>query len=143
LLAPYEVKHMKSELKDMPLKSLAVPPTSDDVLNVVTAGMDAVSKSEALELSAQRAYGAWLGYYKGNLKKCGWKAPELVQNANQWAKSVGLKEQPRLQKKTIGKMGLKGVPGLLIDTNVAPSQGRNSPAPQQQNRNNSNSNNRR
>jgi hypothetical protein len=28
-------------------------------------------------------------------------------------KSVGLSEQPTLLKKTVGKMGLKGVPGLI------------------------------
>jgi ATP-dependent RNA helicase MSS116 len=39
----------------------------------------------------------------------------LVLQANDFAKDVGLVEQPSLQKKTVGKMGLKGVPGLKIE----------------------------
>jgi ATP-dependent RNA helicase MSS116 len=38
---------------------------------------------------------------------------EMVQMANQFAKLCGLSEQPALLKKTVGKMGLKGVPGLI------------------------------
>jgi ATP-dependent RNA helicase MSS116 len=126
LLAPYELRHMKEELKDMPLELVEVPPISADVQTVVKRGINAVPKTESLELSAQRAYSAWLGYYKGNLGKCGWKAPELVQSANLWAKSVGLKELPRIPKKTIERMGLKGVPGLVIDTSDSspPSRGK-------------------
>jgi hypothetical protein len=36
-----------------------------------------------------------------------------VKQANKYAKvTLGLDYQPALEKKTIGKMGLKGVPGL-------------------------------
>ena len=38
----------------------------------------------------------------------------LVAHANQFSQLIGLREVPMLQKKTIGKMGLKGVPGLRI-----------------------------
>ena len=38
----------------------------------------------------------------------------LVTHANLFSQLIGLKEIPMLQKKTIGKMGLKGVPGLRI-----------------------------
>ena len=55
------------------------------------------------------------GYYNGQLRKVKWDKKTLVNQANMWSKQVGIPEQPSLQKKTIGKMGLKGVPGLRID----------------------------
>ncbi len=40
---------------------------------------------------------------------------QLVENANWTGRNVlGLQKQPVLQKKTVGKMGLKGVKGLLV-----------------------------
>ncbi len=42
-----------------------------------------------------------------------------VQQANHYSSIMGLAMPPALEKKTIGKMGLKGVPGLRID----PGQG--------------------
>ena len=38
----------------------------------------------------------------------------LVEHANDYSAMLGLTEPPALPKKTIGKMGLKGVPGLRI-----------------------------
>ena len=62
-----------------------------------------------------QAYRAWLGYYNGHLKKIRWDKKQLVQQGNASAAEVGLKEQPTLQKRTVGKMGLKGVPGLRLE----------------------------
>jgi hypothetical protein len=70
----------------------------------------------------------------------------LVATANQWAQDVGLLEQPRLEAKTIGKMGLKGVPGLLIEKSPGGSAPRSNSGyqcptgggPGQQPRNNNN-----
>eukprot|EP00605_Chrysophyceae_sp_TOSAG23-4_P001864 GSChrysophyteH1.ASY1.ANO1.2056.1 assembled CDS len=68
-----------------------------------------------LRRSAEQAYAAWLGYYNSNLKNCKWDKPTLVQFANAMATHFGLTKQPSLLKKTVGKMGLKGVPGLLLE----------------------------
>jgi len=58
---------------------------------------------------------AWLGFYNSNLRKLGWTPAQLVQRANHLAACWGFpKAPPPLQKKTVGKMGLKGVPGLNI-----------------------------
>ena len=135
LLAPYEERYMKRELQDMPLESVAVPPASPSVTRFIEQATTALGQKKDLQRAAQLAYGAWLGYYKGNLKKCGFRPESLVEAANQWAKDVGLPEQPRLQKKTIGKMGLKGVPGLLIDNQAY--QQRNGPPRGPPRRNNS------
>jgi hypothetical protein len=37
-----------------------------------------------------------------------------VRTANQYAGIIGLPAPPRLLKKTVNKMGLQGVPGLLL-----------------------------
>lgn len=68
-----------------------------------------------LSKSASAAYAAFLGYYKGQMKRTGMGRPErLVSIANDFAMSAGFHEPPMLQKSTVGKMGLKGVAGLNI-----------------------------
>lgn len=114
LLANYEENHMKKELKDMPLEPTAIPVSANASAIVEQAKLN-VGKDKTLRLSAEQAYRAWLGYYNGHLKKVRWDKKLLVQQANLWAKQIGLTNQPSLQKKTIGKMGLKGVPGLKIE----------------------------
>ncbi len=60
-------------------------------------------------------YQAYLGFYNSNLKRLRWSQNDLVQNANEFAINVlGLPSPPPLEAKTVGKMGLKGVPGLVI-----------------------------
>ncbi len=115
LLADYERDFMvKKELSDMPLELIDVP-KSDKASLAASDGIKNVSKIRDLGISAEQAYRAWLGYYNGHLKKVKWDKRTLVQQANMWGKEVGLTEQPSLQKRTIGKMGLKGVPGLRIE----------------------------
>ena len=66
------------------------------------------------ELGGQ-AYQAWLGYYNGWVKITGWTKPQLVSTANELSRSVvGRTAVPALMKKTVGMMGLKGVPGLVV-----------------------------
>ena len=61
------------------------------------------------------AYQAWLGFYN-SVRELKWSKPELVANANRYAlECLLLPEIPALEPKTVGKMGLKGVPGLRIE----------------------------
>jgi ATP-dependent RNA helicase MSS116 len=114
LLAPYEEFHMaKQELNGLPLEAMPVP-EDDKSEEIAATALDNVGRDKGLGLSAEQAYRAWLGYYKGALKKIRWDKKELVAQANSWAKAVGLKEQPSLQRSSVGKMGLKGVVGLRI-----------------------------
>ena len=116
LLAPYEHRFMTQKvLNDMPLQSEPVPSLPSNLGQAMDRAVQNVTSNKSLGESGEQAYRAWLGYYNGHLKKVGWDKKRLVQEANQWAKDVGLKQQPSLQKKTIGKMGLKGVPGLRIE----------------------------
>jgi ATP-dependent RNA helicase MSS116 len=60
-----------------------------------------------------RVYQAWLGYYLGRIRVLNIDKKGIVEEANLFAEEVfGCAEPPRLEKKTVGKMGLKGVPGL-------------------------------
>jgi ATP-dependent RNA helicase MSS116 len=62
----------------------------------------------------ESAYRAFLGYNKSFVKKLRLDNPGLVAMANRYALSMGLPEPPMLEARLIGKMGLKGVPGLRI-----------------------------
>ena len=70
--------------------------------------------NDGLHKSAQQSYQAWLGFYNGHLRKFNWDKPTLVYQANQFALMMGCQGPPRMEAKTIGKMGLKGVPGLNV-----------------------------
>lgn len=115
LLAPYESKSMTKILSDMPLESVGVPEPDAKLYESMTATLAGVNSNKGLKESAEQAYRAWLGYYNGQLKKVGWNKKQLVNEGNQWAKDIGLREQPALMKRTVGKMGLKGVPGLKLE----------------------------
>jgi ATP-dependent RNA helicase MSS116 len=66
----------------------------------------------------EKPYQAWLGYYKGSMRGMQWDSAELVRQANTFAiEALCAPEVPALQRKVIGKMGLKGVPGLNIRPN--------------------------
>ncbi len=115
LLSNYEEAHMvKKELKDMPLEPTPID-VSAKTLAITQQAKQNVGKDRTLRASAEQAYRAWLGYYNGHLKKVRWDKKLLVQQANLWARQNGLSEQPSLQKRTVGKMGLKGVPGLRLE----------------------------
>ncbi|KAI1478732.1 DEAD-domain-containing protein [Daldinia eschscholtzii] len=109
-------------------------------LNDITfeeAPADLSARQEVSEIAAKldpdtqgKAYQGWLGYYKGYIKPLRWDAARLVREANEFAlKGLGAAEIPPLQKSTIGKMGLKGIPGLVVGPNIpnpnAPKRERN------------------
>ncbi|KAF7879714.1 uncharacterized protein EAF02_007884 [Botrytis sinoallii] len=78
--------------------------SANDVLRVASK-MDNHSKT----------YQAWLGYYKNHLKLMKWDNAELVRQGNVYAKEgLGAPETPTLYRGIVGKMGLKGTPGLTI-----------------------------
>ena len=59
------------------------------------------------------AYAAWLGFYK-SAPGMSMGAAQVVELANAFSRIIGCAEPPELEAKTVGKMGLKGVPGLRI-----------------------------
>ena len=50
------------------------------------------------------------------MKKMRLDAPGLVRMANEYAAAMGCPEPPMIEKKIVGKMGLKGVQGLRVGT---------------------------
>ena len=104
----------KRELADMPLELIPTP-KSTKADDAATQAINNVSQNNGLHSSAEQAYRAWLGYYNSHLKKVRWDKKQLVIQANAWGSEVGLRGQPSLQKRTVGKMGLKGVPGVKIE----------------------------
>lgn len=63
------------------------------------------------------AYRAWLGYYNGAAKELGWSKERVVREAGGYARaSIGWSEGdvPDVEARAVGKMGLRGVPGLNI-----------------------------
>ena len=116
LLADFEERNMKRVLGEMPLKQLA---ESDLELSAVGGAVDSalgsVKGNEQMERSACMAYSAWLGFYNGNKKNCGFRSNEvLVDQANGFARCMGLDYTPMLEPKTVGKMGLRGTNGLNV-----------------------------
>ena len=55
----------------------------------------------------------------------GWSKAQLVQAANDYALNVlGCPQIPGILKKTVGMMGLKGIPGLNIVSQLDDGEGR-------------------
>jgi ATP-dependent RNA helicase MSS116, mitochondrial len=82
---------------------------------------DNVATSEAMakidEKTKQKAYSAYLGFMKGFMNKLRVRPEGLVAMANELAiKGLKCPEPPPMEKKTIGKMGLKGVQGIRYGT---------------------------
>lgn len=76
---------------------------------------EGINQFAATYTRKQQTYQAWLGYHKGFITKMQWSAEKLVKEANSFAiNGLGCDGVPELDKRVIGKMGLKGVPGLNI-----------------------------
>ncbi|KAJ7741138.1 P-loop containing nucleoside triphosphate hydrolase protein [Mycena metata] len=68
------------------------------------------------------AYRAFLGVYNSSLKGMKWTRNDLVAKGNRFAvEGLGWTEAapPGIEKKTLGKMNLKGVDGLNVIANIA------------------------
>ncbi|CEG40794.1 dead deah box rna [Plasmopara halstedii] len=65
-----------------------------------------------LDRSAQQSYQAWLGFYNTQMKRLKLNPERLVQLAADYSRIIGLDEVPKLEKKTLAKMRLLGVPGI-------------------------------
>ena len=114
ILSPFEQFFLHDKtIRDLTLHTIPAGSSDEiaDATNKVNQAMDRLPDD-----AKSQAYGAWLGYYKAFLKSMKWSPADLVQNANAFARDV-LRygpEPPGMLAKTIGKMGLKGVPGLRI-----------------------------
>ncbi|KAF3389587.1 ATP-dependent RNA helicase [Penicillium rolfsii] len=117
LLTPAESFFMKVN-RHLPIQP---HPETQAVLEGAAAYADAVTQAmyRIDEEVKQRAYSSYIGFFAGSglLKQVRLDKPGLVQLANELAiKGMACPEPPPMDKKVIGKMGLKGVPGFNYAT---------------------------
>ena len=90
--------------------------TLDETDETMQSLLDRVQNGDqVLNKSGEGAYQAFLGYYLGQMKRMRMKRKEkLVEIANDFSSSMGFRSPPVLGKHMVGKMGIKGVEGLLV-----------------------------
>ncbi|KAJ7129348.1 P-loop containing nucleoside triphosphate hydrolase protein [Mycena epipterygia] len=101
-------------LRDRTIATLGITPIPQ--LAAAAEKIDRTLPLVSNETKAQ-AYRAFLGVYNSSMKGLRWDRDELVRRGNEFAaSSLGWREPqlPPIEKKTIGKMGLRGVQGLNI-----------------------------
>lgn len=99
-------------------KTLPIQPYPADMISRLPKHQSDIDRAfiNVDEVAKSKAYQAFLGYNKTFLKKLQLSTADLVRLANEYARAMGCPEPPMLEKSTVGKMGLKGVPGLRIGT---------------------------
>lgn len=123
VLAPFEEKFLH-ELRDIEItenekvtKLISDDSTYDAKLSEsIVKVLSRIRSGDArLTLCAEQCYQSYIGYYNGHLKRTTLKSKQkLVETANAFAKTMGLKEQPGLTKKAVSKMGLRDVKNIRI-----------------------------
>ncbi|TFK35364.1 P-loop containing nucleoside triphosphate hydrolase protein [Crucibulum laeve] len=100
---------------------LPSPETLSAAAAEVQSALEAVDNDEKAG-----CYRAWMGYYNSYLKKLGWSKERLVAEAGRYAReALGWtgEQVPSLDPRTVGKMGLRGTPGLVLERKDAAPRG--------------------
>jgi len=116
LLGDFEARKFSASIRDQNVKKLTSCRQQDPALfeQAHTRKVEALRKMSPKSMGM--GYQAWLGFYNSSLRKLGWKQADLVRHATIFAcQACNLAETPSLQARTVGKMGLKGVPGLRVE----------------------------
>ncbi|KAL8943673.1 MAG: hypothetical protein Q9211_000908 [Gyalolechia sp. 1 TL-2023] len=88
--------------------STQIKASLDSALPTVRAALQSADP-----MAKDKAYSAYLGFMKSFMNKLKLNPAGLVKMANQFAlEGMYCTEVPKLQKKTVGMMGLKGTPGI-------------------------------
>ncbi|CAN0873579.1 Probable DEAD-box ATP-dependent RNA helicase 48 [Linum grandiflorum] len=107
IVAPWEEYFLK-ELKEVPLEKGPAPDIKPEVKLKMENKLTQVDKS-----SKEAAYHAWLGYYN-SIREIGTDKTALVELANGFCESIGLRKPPSISRKTALQMGVKDIPGIHI-----------------------------
>ncbi|XP_051151315.1 probable DEAD-box ATP-dependent RNA helicase 48 [Andrographis paniculata] len=107
LLAPWE-QYFLGEIKDLPLEKYPLSKPDPNSKLKIQESLEKIDIS-----TKEAAYHAWLGYYN-SIGAIGRDKTTLVELANQFSASIGLDKPPALYRRTVLKMGLKGIPGIRI-----------------------------
>lgn len=119
LISDFEQNFIQKELNEIPFHRV----TTDDIgsLQVYREKFTSVVKrllavDSTYSENAQRTYAAWLGFYIN--KRLGLSKEQIVALGNQFATEVLLLPKvPGIPAQLIGKMGLRGVAGIIVDNN--------------------------
>jgi ATP-dependent RNA helicase MSS116, mitochondrial len=114
------LKDSKSGIATLPIHPLSAsstpPGPSSEAVQQAYTQIQPILAAVTDEEKGQ-VYRAWMGYYNSFLRRMGWTKADLVREAGKLAVSgLGWTESnlPSMDPRTVGKMGLKGVPGLNI-----------------------------
>ncbi|KAK4610423.1 ATP-dependent RNA helicase, mitochondrial [Fulvia fulva] len=99
-------------------KNLPITPYPENLLPLAAQQSQdvEVAFNQIDELTKAKAYQAWLGFHKTFTKQLQLNNEGLIEQANEYAATMGCPEPPMIDKRVVGKMGLKGVRGLNIGT---------------------------
>eukprot|EP00993_Chasmostoma_nieuportense_P000072 NODE_1066_length_1677_cov_66.198710_g865_i1.p1 GENE.NODE_1066_length_1677_cov_66.198710_g865_i1~~NODE_1066_length_1677_cov_66.198710_g865_i1.p1 ORF type:complete len:363 (-),score=100.06 NODE_1066_length_1677_cov_66.198710_g865_i1:68-1156(-) len=112
LLAEFESDFL-SKLQGLPLKPLDPPCSTSHMKTAITKAVQQTLRQYPDRLG--QVYVAFLGFYISASKTHKLSKAQLVVVANRYVMNLfGLGMPPPLEKRTVGKMGLKGVPGVRI-----------------------------
>jgi ATP-dependent RNA helicase MSS116 len=118
ILSPAEQVFLSSKtIRDLPITAHQPAPSQVSLapfVHEISAVLGKVSDE-----TKESAYRAWLGYYNGSTKDMKWSKEQLVREGWDYAvQSLGWTGSvpPSIEPKTVGKMGLRGVPGLNISS---------------------------
>ncbi|TDH65088.1 uncharacterized protein CCR75_001547 [Bremia lactucae] len=117
VLADFEAAVL-NDLADLPLTELQRKPQQDPPHSRTTRALANVRSRSELQLSAEKAYAAFLGFYNSNLKKLRMSKTELVKTGALYSQLIGLEKVPLLQRKTLRAMGLMGTEGIIPATST-------------------------
>jgi len=124
VIAEFEAGVIDGYMKGLPIKRNRnfVVKRSSELDNVLSE----VPDNEELYINAKKTYISSIGYYNGQLRRLNMSKKTLIATFNEYAvKGLGLDEIPGILKRTVGKMGMKGVPGIVIETMQHQQRGRN------------------
>lgn len=115
ILADFEASFVRS-LADLPVTRLMGESLPTEPNLTASAERMAATVGAMPDTTPVAAYQAWLGYHNGCLKRMSWSKEQLVAAANDWYEVVcGRSTPPALRAMIVGKMGLRGTPGLLVE----------------------------
>ncbi|CAD6967314.1 unnamed protein product [Tilletia controversa] len=126
VLADFESYFLgKGEMRELPIQTHPGDNLKlDDSRRAILLALRDVSDE-----SKAQAYQASLGYYKSEMRSLRWTPAELVSRMNDYAQHALLYDggsgsaSPPLLAKTVGKMGLRGTPGLNVVRELPEKQG--------------------
>ncbi len=99
-----------------PLNNPLTPPSNHPKASLYpSATIIETALSKIPTQAKEQAYVGNLGFIKSLMKRYRLDPAGVVALANRFATSFGCEEVPTLSAQTVGKMGLRGVPGLVVE----------------------------